>query len=241
MLYGLKEDVNRNDLILEYLPLVKKVVKRIDTKTTIYEEEDLINIGVIGLIDAINKYNPSKKVPFEAYARIRIKGSIIDELRKNGPVSRNRMDRLNEYYDVKRSLEHRLQRTPTEMEICEELGLDKDNLKKIHETVHYLSTVSLDKLVCIDDGNTEFKDLIEDKNVIHPEKFCISKEIKNQLMEAVERLGEREQLLLNLYYVEELTMKSISYVLDISIPRVSQIHGRAILKIREYMSQYIGV
>lgn len=231
---------NQDDLIIKYLPLVKNVVGRIESKNHNFELDDLISIGVIGLMDALKRYDHRKKVPFEAYATFRIRGAVIDELRKSGPVSRDRMDKLNQYYMVKEELGNKLMHTPSELEICEELGIDEKQLYKLHETVHYLSGVSLESTIFSGDGQyTELIDMLEDGEGISPEEYILKDERKAILIKAIDNLSERERALLNLYYVEELSMKEIGYVLDISIPRVSQIHGKILLKLRELMTPYL--
>lgn len=227
---------DREKEIIKYLPLVEKIVNRIDVKRSEYDRDDLYNIGVIGLMDALEKFDKSKKVPFEGYAYIRIKGSIIDEIRKTAPVSRTRMGKLNEYYRAKEKLEATLMRTPTEKEICEELKIDEKALTKIHETVHNLASVSLEKVMFGDDGNSiELIDFLEDKHETGSEDTLLDKERQQLLTKNVSKLDKREQTILNLYYVEELSLKEIAYIFDISVPRVSQIHGKMILKLKESM------
>lgn len=233
MLYREKD---QNELIIEYLPLVKRVVGKMNSKNRDYEESDLINIGVIGLIDALSKFDPSKKVPFEAYASLRIRGTILDDMRRTGPVSRNKMDKLNEYYRAKEELEERLKRSPSEGEICEALEIDEEDLSKLHETVHYLSGVSLEKVLFSSEGqDMNFLDVLEDDKTLSPVEEIIRTEERNLLVQSIDKLGEREKIILNLYYVENLTLKEIGYILDISIPRVSQIHGKVLLKLRDLM------
>lgn len=227
---------DRDNLIIKHLPLVKNVVSRIDAGDSGYDSEDLVSIGVIGLMDAITKYDYSKNVPFEAYASIRIRGSVYDELRKSGPVSRDKIDKLNQYYLAKEDLERRLSRTPEESEICDELGIDQHQLSKLHETVNLLSRMSLETTIFSLEGNDiQLKDIIKDENTISPEDGIIEDERKKFLINAINQLKEREQIILNLYYVEELTFKEIAYTLDLSIPRVSQIHGKILMKLRELM------
>lgn len=227
---------NRDNLIIKHLPLVKNVVSRIDARDSGYDSDDLISIGVIGLMDAISKYDHSKNVPFEAYASIRIRGSVYDELRKSGRVSRDKIDKLNQYYSVKEDLERKFSRTPEETEICNELGIDQQQLSKLHETVNFLSRMSLETTIFSLEGNDiQLKDIIKDENNISPEEGIIENERRKFLISAINRLKEREQILLNLYYVEELTFKEIAHILDLSIPRVSQIHGKILMKLRELM------
>lgn len=231
---------NQEDLIIKYLPLVKGIVSRIDSKSHDFDFDDLVSIGVIGLMDALKKYDHKKKVPFEAYASFRIRGAVLDELRKAGPVSRDRIDKLNQYYMAKEKLENNLMRTPSETEICEELDIDERQLLKLHETVHYLSGVSLESIVFSSEGkDTELIDVLEDKGSMSPEEHLMDRERKKMLIKAIDQLEDREKTLLNLYYVEELSMKEIGYILDISIPRVSQIHGRTLLKLKNLVRPYL--
>ena len=227
---------NRDNLIIKHLPLVKNVVSRIDAGDSGYDSDDLVSIGVIGLMDAITKYDHSKNVPFEAYASIRIRGSVYDELRKSGRVSRDKIDKLNQYYSAKEELEINLSRTPEESEICDKLGIGQLQLSKLHETVNFLSRMSLESTIFSLEGNDiQLKDIIKDENTISPEDGIIENERRKVLVNAIDKLKEREQVLLNLYYVEELTFKEIAYTLDLSIPRVSQIHGKILMKLREFM------
>ncbi len=224
----------KNELIISYLPLVKQVVYKIDGNNSGYEFDDLVNIGVIGLIDAINKFDESKKVPFNAYARIRINGSILDELRKAGPVSRNRIEKLKTYYNMKSELENKLMRTPTQKEIQDSMKIEDSELSTIYETLHYLSSISLEAVILTKDGMvTELIDVIEDKNTAKPEELFLKKEMEIALSNAIESLNARLKTVLNLYYVEELNMKEIAYIMDVSIPRVSQLHGKALDELRD--------
>lgn len=230
------EYTEQENLIIKYLPLVERLVSRMDGGYS-YDLDDLINIGIIGLMDAIKKYDKDRNVPFEAYATIRIKGAVLDEMRRLGPVSRDRMDKLNKYYEVKTELSNRNLRTPDEEEICEELGIDKKELSKIYETVHCLSNVSLESTIFSSDSNdTYLKDIIEDDSIESPEDVLLKSERRQMLKSAISQLSEREQIILKLYYVEELYLKEIAYILDISIPRVSQIHGKILTKLRDILS-----
>ena len=239
MVYEIKV---KEDAIMTHLPLVRQVVSRIDSKNSGYEFEDLVNIGIIGLMDALEKFDPSKNVPFEAYARVRINGAVIDELRRAGPVSRSRMTKLNEYYEAKNRLELELLRAPTDSELCDDMGVAREDLSSIYETLHYLSSTSLESIVFSEEGDgIELKNILEDKNVEKPEESFLNMEQNKLLEDCIDKLDEREKILLNLYYVEELSMREIGYILDISIPRVSQLHGKILSKLRESMSHYMEV
>ena len=126
-------EVDREAEIIKYLPLVERVVQRLSIKTADYESGDLYNIGVIGLMDALRKFDPSKKVPFESYAVIRIKGAIIDEVRKHAKISRYKMAAVNQFYQARQELEQSLKREATDTEICKQLGINQSQLADIYE------------------------------------------------------------------------------------------------------------
>lgn len=232
---------SRDEILIKYLPLVEKAARNVKVKSVEYDHDDLVSMGIIGLMDALDKFEPKREVPFENYAYIRIRGSIIDEVRRNATVPRSRIQKLNEYYKVKETLEQELKREPTEVEICAELGIDTKQLKDLHETVHMLADTSLDQtLFQHDDGGATHLDFIEDDQSPDPADLLINEEMEGLLLEAISQLNEREQTILQLIYKEELLLKDIAYIFDISIPRVSQIHGQTIIKLREYMQKQLG-
>ncbi|MEG0293548.1 sigma-70 family RNA polymerase sigma factor [Enterococcus sp.] len=219
--------------ILKYLPVVDRVVNRITIKNTDYEKEDLFNIGVIGLMDALKKFDASKKVPFESYAAIRVRGSIFDEVRKHGKISRYRMTQLNEYYEAKRELEQEQKGDVTDTDICQKLAITRAQLNEIYDSLNYLASVSLEATLFNqnDDGMT-VEDTIQDQSIPNVEETLLEDERKQALEKSVTQLAEREQIILDLYYKEEMTLKEIAEILGISIARVSQIHGKIISKLK---------
>lgn len=230
------DEYTRDEILIKYLPLVEKAARNAKVKSAEYDYDDLVSMGFVGLMDALEKFEPEREVPFENYAYIRIRGSIIDAVRKNAPVPRSRLQKLNEYYKVKETLEQVLKRVPTEVEICSELGIDANQLKDLHETVHMLANISLDETLFQEDseGLTRL-DFIEDDTQLSPEDLMINEELEELLHEAISQLNDREQTILQLIYKEELLLKDIAYIFDISTPRVSQIHGQIIIKLRDYM------
>ncbi|GAB2491303.1 FliA/WhiG family RNA polymerase sigma factor [Alkalibacterium psychrotolerans] len=228
------EESQRNETVMQYMPLVHKVVHGLKINNRDYDHDDLVNIGVIGLMKAIEKYNESLNVPFINYAYMRIKGAIIDEIRKTSRVSRNKIKAVNAYYDAISTLQQTLLRTPTEQEILAEMAIDISELKKIYETVHQLADVSLDDILFEDSsGETSLQGVMTDSAAISTADKLIKKEQLQFMEKAVKKLTEREQQILQLIYFEELSMKEVGYIYDISTPRVSQIHGKALLKLRE--------
>lgn len=230
--------VSREDEIIKYLPLVERVVNRIGIKSQEYESGDLFNIGVIGLMDAIHKFDASKKVPFESYAAIRIRGAIIDEVRKNSKLSRYKMAHVNAYYKAKQELEQSLKREATDNEICSEMNITTTQLADIFNSIHYLASISLeDTLYSQEDDGIELKETIRDASVKSADDLLLDEEHKGALQNSIEQLTEREQILLSLYYKEELTLREIAEVLEVSIARVSQIHGKTIAKLKKLIEE----
>lgn len=224
----------KETLVLQYMPLVEKVVNGLKVKSRDYERGDLVNLGFLGLLDAWEKYDEEKAVPFEKYAAIRIRGAILDEVRKTSHIPRSAMDRLKAYYKAKEDLEKRLKREPTEKEIAQDMGLSAKQLDEIYDVVHQLSSVSLEKVIFQDEGSgVELRDLLPDSNSPQSEDLLLEQERKEYLQRAIATLTEREQQILQLYYVEQLSLKEIAYIYQISVPRVSQIHGKLILKLRD--------
>ncbi len=224
--------------IMQYLPLVERIVDKININSRQgLEREDYINLGIIGLMEAMDKYNPSLNASFEHYAKWRIKGAIYDELRKNGSISRSRMDKLNEMYKIRSLLQQELMREPSDQEICSYMDIDIRELQIIYETAYYLSYTFLEETLFVNDDEYSLKELIEDKTAIDPSGKILEEELKDQLVCAIDHLTEKEQIVLDLYYNKELPLKEIAAILDVSISRVSQIHGKTIIKLRNLMER----
>lgn len=227
------DEFDSNQEMMTYLPLIEKVVQNIKIKSVEYSQEDLINTGFIGLMDAFEKFDSSKNVPFEKYAYMRIKGTIIDEIRKNSLIPRSQMDRLKLYYKVNEELEQKLKRTPTEDEVCQELDISKQQLKDIYHAIHMLAKVSLNEVLFDDEtsGLTRME-AIKDKRAVDANEKLMEKEREKHLHQAIKQLDKREQTILQLYYEEELTLKEIAHILDLSTPRISQIHGKILADLK---------
>ncbi len=224
-----------------YLPLVHRIVKQLNIKeSSLIDYDDLLSIGVMGLLDAVDKYSSDKKASFETYARLRIKGAILDELRRIGILSRDKMTLVKTYYKKREELEQLLLREPSDEEICEYMQIKMDELLKIYTNIHYLSISSLDEAIYESEGqsisllNTLSDSADNGLNIIE------KKELAHELTEAISLLSEREKHILNFYYVEELSVASMSEILNISISRVSQLHGKAIANLRQYLSMKKG-
>ncbi|MDZ7835783.1 MAG: sigma-70 family RNA polymerase sigma factor [Alkalibacterium sp.] len=157
------EDLQRNETVMQYMPLIHKVVHGLKINNKDYEHEDLVNIGVFGLMKAIDKYDASLNVPFINYAYMRIKGAIIDEIRKTSRVSRSKIKAVNNYYDAVSTPAADAPSHTDNKELCRHLSITDNELKKIYETVHQLSDVSLDSILFEDSSNETKSDGSDDR------------------------------------------------------------------------------
>ncbi|MGL5152460.1 MAG: FliA/WhiG family RNA polymerase sigma factor [Clostridium sp.] len=225
-------------LVKEYIPLVKYIASRVTLgKSKYIEYEDLISYGMVGLVDAINKFDEGKGVKFSTYASLRIKGSMIDQLRKERPISKGAMDKLHKYNDAMETLQRQNDREPTNEEIAKYMGVNKEAVYEIEGYINYMSIMSLEEVVFSDDEDMTRMGLIEDKNSPSPESSLEDQESIRLLTQGIERLKDKDRTVLNLYYYEGLTLKEIGQVLEVSESRVCQLHSRAIKKLREELKK----
>lgn len=225
----------REEKMMHYLPLVKYLAGRIPiSRTSQVDIDDLIGYGVIGLIDAIDRFDPKKGVKFETYASFRIKGAIIDELRKLNWIPRSAMVKVSKLNEVRDELKACLGREPQDDEIASKLGVSIDELRKTENYINYLSVVSLDEVIFqSDEDELLMNAAVEDTKSPRPDAVLEEKEKLSILKKAIELVNEKDRLVLSLYYYEKLTLKEIGRILDVSESRVSQIHSRALMRLRE--------
>lgn len=225
----------RETLILNYSPLVKYVAGRLSSSLPqTIDTADLISYGIFGLIDAIEKFDPGRGIKFETYAIARIKGAIIDELRAMDWVPRSVRARAREVEQAYVRLEGSLKRVPTDQEVAKEMGISSRELAGIFTKLSYTSVVSFEELwVGGDrDDRSNVMSTIEDETAEDPVALFESEEVKDILAGAIERLPERERIVIALYYYEGLTLKEIGQVLGVTESRVSQLHTKAVLRLR---------
>ncbi|WP_406540973.1 FliA/WhiG family RNA polymerase sigma factor [Clostridium ljungdahlii] len=228
----------KEELVKKYLPLVKYIASRVIIgKTKYIEYEDLVSYGMLGLIDAINKFDKDRGMKFSTYASIRIKGSMIDELRRNSPISKGAMDKLNKYNAAMDSLRTKLGREPSSEEIANELGMPLKKMMEIENYINYISIVSLEDLIFSEDDDIPLMGTVEDTKSPSPEKSLEKKEMLEYLAKALYLLNEKDNLVITLYYYEKLTLKEIGHILNVSESRVCQLHSRAILHLRKNMTK----
>lgn len=234
-----KADGDRNArerLVLAYSPLVKYVAGKMGSGLPSYvDDADLISYGLTGLISAIERFEPSREIKFETYAMSRIKGSIIDELRSMDWVPRSVRMRAREFERANAKLEHKLHRAPTDQELADELGVTPEELQEHIQQISNSAVIALDELWSVSDssgGQVSLLDTIEDPNAADPEKSYDAVTVKEQIAEAISRLPEREKLVIALYYYENLTLREIGEVLGVTESRVSQLHTKAVLRLK---------
>ena len=224
--YSDKSKISINNLIEENLDLVKKIAWQIFGRVQkVVEIEDLIQQGMEGLVAAAQKYSPKEGVNFQQYAQLRIRGSIIDFLRKNSNLCRTTIKKKQEFEKVKVQLEQSLGRVPSQDEIVQSLGISFD------EYDYWQKSFEANTIQSLDSAYDEYSLLFAtpDEN---PEQQLESKELKSEIKVALGTLNQREAMIAQLYYVEELNIYEISEILDISTGRISQIKKKIIEKLR---------
>ena len=229
----------RDRLILTYAPLVKYVAGRLGSGLPAHVDEgDLTSYGLLGLIGAIERFDPTRAIKFETYAIARIRGAIIDELRAMDWVPRSVRSRAREIERAIGELEARLARAPTDEEISGKLGISTDELEESLSEIARSSIAALDELWTVSGSGDQVAliDTIEDQAAPNPEGTLSQVEMKEAVADAIARLPEREKLVVTLYYYEELTLREIGEVLSVTESRVSQLHTKAILRLKAHLS-----
>jgi RNA polymerase sigma factor FliA len=228
-----REQPLRDRLVLHYAPLVKYVAGRVGTGLPAHVEvADLIQSGIFGLVDAIEKFEPERGLKFETYAMQRIRGAILDDLRAQDWVPRSVRGRARE---VERALERlgaQLRRTPTDSELADALGLSLHELRDVYAQLQLTSVVALDELAAAGRGPTPLADILEDQEALDPVALLVDQDNRRQLAQAIAHLAERDRVVVTLYYFENLTLAEIGRVLGVTESRVCQLHTRAVLRLR---------
>lgn len=221
--------------ILDNMNLVRYIASRYYTENIGIDYEDLVSYGTMGLIDAANKYDEDRSCKFSTYAALKIKSYIIDEIRRHSPISRKDVSMISKYNSAIQDLQNKLLREPTEVEISKYLNLSISDLKKIEKNIQLMTTTSLDTVIF--QGNTDISliDTIKDESTLLPSNAIEEEEKLEILSKAIGMLKEKDRLVLSLYYYEELNLKEIGMILEVSESRVSQLHSRAIVNLRNIM------
>jgi len=226
----------REDLILSYAPLVKYIAERIAIRLpSNISKEELISAGTVGLLDALDRFEPEMGIKFQTYAEHRIKGAILDELRKMDWFPRSVRKDIHKIEHAITALKSRNGREPEDSEIAEEMRIDIDSYYRIITRARGVTLLSLDET--LPDGTTP-KFAKQASDMPSPLDELTIKELKKIISEALAQLSKKEQLVISLYYYDELTLKEIAKILDLTESRISQIHSKAIIKLRAKLRTY---
>jgi len=229
----------KNEIVLAHLPLVKYLAGRLAVKLPSFiGQEDLESYGVFGLLEAAEKFNPDLGVSFKAYAYNRIRGAMIDEIRKLNWIPRTLWQKIQHLNATREKLQKELGEQVTSDALARAMGITVTELYKLEGQVNLLSLSSLDETVSIGDGErVRWGDMIQDSDSPDPLDVIEKEESKRLLIKAIEELPEKDRTVLALYYQEELTLKEIGKVLDVSESRVCQLHTRALNRLRGKLEQ----
>ncbi len=230
----------REKLILEYAPIVKLVAGRLSMYLGYnVEYEDLVSYGIFGLIDAIDKFDNMKAVKFETYASLRIRGAILDQIRKMDWIPRTIRQKQKKIDAAIKEIETTTGHAASDSEIAVSLGITDDDYQDWQSQMKITGVVSLDEFM--ETGSEVPNERNNQQRFDSPEEVIEKSELKEMLSQALELLTEKEQKVILLYYYEDMTLKEISNVLEVSESRISQLHTRALQKMKTKMGNYMGV
>lgn len=230
----------REKLILEYAPLVKIVAGRLSMYLGYnVEYEDLCSYGIFGLIDAIDKYNPSMQNKFETYASLRIRGEILDQIRKMDWIPRTVRQKQKLIDAAIREFETEHGRQATDEELAQKLGISSSEYTEWQSQLKVSNVVSLNEFM--ESGSDVPNGRNSSSHFAQPEEVLEEQELKQKLVEALDSLSDKERQVIELYYYEEMTLKEISAVLEVSESRISQIHTKALSKMRIKLGRYLDI
>ncbi len=232
----------RDALIVHYAPLVKYVAGRVSVGLpSNVEQADLVSYGMFGLIDAIAKFDFERGIKFETYAIARIRGAIIDELRSYDWIPRSVRAKARTVERAYNTLENKLGRNPTDPEVAHEMGVSLRDFQQIFNQISFVGLVALDELIGMgsDKGETlTLGDTLADSNGADPTTAFELEELRHLLAEAINKLPEREKIVITLYYYEGLTLAEIGQVLGVTESRICQMHTKAVLILRSRMQDF---
>lgn len=230
----------KEKLIIEYSPLIKFIAQKIAVRLpSNIEFDDLVSSGVIGLMDAIDKYDPTRDNKFKTYAEFRIRGAILDELRAQDWVPRSVREKAKQLERAHSKLEQQLSRLPTEDELIDELKISKEEYFELLNQVKSVSILSLDEAGSFNSSDRKnLLNLLDSCKVPNPISELNLKGVKEIVTKAIESLPEKQRLVLSLYYYEDLNLKEIGEVLDVTESRVSQLHTQAIMWLRRKLKTH---
>ncbi|GAA0071891.1 FliA/WhiG family RNA polymerase sigma factor [Clostridium sardiniense] len=229
--------MDREKYILDNINLVRYIAAKYKNNSIGIEYEDLVSYGTMGLLEAFDTFDDTKGCKFSSYASLKIRAAIIDEIRRQSPISRNDVMKINDYNNAVVTLQNYLYREPTDIEISKYLNIPLSEINKIENNIYKMSMTSLDNIIF--EGNTDVSliDTIKDDEKKTPLNIIEEEEKIDILTKAIDSLKERDKLILSLYYYEDLTLKEIGKILEVSESRVSQLHSKAIINLRNVIKK----
>jgi RNA polymerase sigma factor for flagellar operon FliA len=235
-MYTAKGQLNRNDLIKQYQPLVRRLAHHMMAKLPAnVQVDDLIQVGLIGLSEALTRYEAAQGVQFETFATQRIRGAMLDELRGNDWMSRGSRKSQKEIEQALRRLEHKLGRTPLESEIATDLGLSLVDYQTLLGKVRGTQLVYLEDMARSDEDQDSFLDRHVGDSEADPMNMLRDQRLRQALVAAIKNLPEREQFIMSMYYEQDMNLKEIAAVLDVTESRICQLHSQSIARLRAKM------
>ncbi|MCH8927749.1 MAG: FliA/WhiG family RNA polymerase sigma factor [Candidatus Marinimicrobia bacterium] len=233
-----KSEKIRERLLLNYLPLVRQIAGGIIGKLpSSVSVDEMIDAGVIGLLESIDRFDKKAEVKFETYAFTRVRGAMMDELRKMDWAPRSLRDKSKRVEEAKKRLVEKNGRQPSNSELAEELDIPLQKYYQLSKEISAINPISLDQEMTSGEGETtNMYDIIPDKDVISPVEDMEDKELKAQMVSEIEKLPKKEKLVVALYYYEELTLREIGEILNLSESRVSQIHSKVVKDLKNRLS-----
>lgn len=230
----------RDELIMKYAPLVKNIVWRMAYKLPIdaADREDLVNVGIIGLMEALDKYDKNRNVQFETFARFRIRGAILDELRSRDWVPRSVRHKDNKLEEALGALRKKLGRPPDEEEVAHYLGINIQEYYSLLDDTRDIQVISQEDLSTDYIESHTAADVMEAIDQGNPYALFADEELKYRFKRVIDNLPAKEKLVISLYYYEEMTMKEIGNILDLTESRVCQLHSQATMRLRSVMKDF---
>lgn len=239
-LYYTTESERRSRLVEDHLPLVNFLVERMLTQVpSSMTRDDLASAAMMGLLDAASRFDPARGILFKTFAEHRMRGAMLDEARRTDWFSRSLREKQTRLTRTLEELEQQLGRSADEDEIAEAMGLDLEDYRSLLAEVSHLGCVSLHQTIDEYEEGRSFIDNLPDPNALTPQDHVERKQLTRELAEHLERLSDKERLVISLYYYEELTQKEIAEVLSLTEGRVSQLHSQALHKLKARMSSTI--
>jgi RNA polymerase sigma factor for flagellar operon FliA len=238
-MYTVKGQLDRSALIKQYQPLVRRLAHYMMAKLPAsVEVDDLIQVGLIGLADALSRYEAAQGVQFETFATQRIRGAMLDELRGNDWMSRGSRKSQKDIETTMRRLEHRLGRSPVESEIAQEMGLSLADYQSLLSKVRGTQLVYLEDMARTNEDDDNFLDRHVADSESDPMNMLRDQRLRQSLVAAIKGLPEREQYIMSMYYEQDMNLKEIAAVLDVTESRVCQLHSQSIARLRAKMRSH---